>query len=56
MSDFKSGDVVVLKSGGPKMTVEETYGAWEVICIWFNESGALKREKIVNISIKKVQQ
>ncbi|MEQ6120992.1 DUF2158 domain-containing protein [Reichenbachiella sp. MALMAid0571] len=34
---FKSGDVVYLKSGGPKMTVKnyEPEGGNEVICTWF---------------------
>jgi len=36
---FKSGDVVVLKSGGPKMTVESTgptaSGQESVWCVWF---------------------
>lgn len=38
MDKFKIGDVVILKSGGPLMTVytmEELCG-----CIWFPEEGA----------------
>lgn len=43
MSELKKGDVVVLKSGGPKMTIEgignygmtEKYGA---LCIWFDKT------------------
>jgi uncharacterized protein YodC (DUF2158 family) len=38
---FKKGDIVVLKSGGPKMTVDDpdTVGG-DVLCVWFaNESG-----------------
>ena len=33
-NEFKVGDVVALKSGGPQMTVEETHydQAW---CVWF---------------------
>jgi uncharacterized protein YodC (DUF2158 family) len=38
--DFQPGDVVQLKSGGPKMTIDHTYtnaynirGAW---CTWFD--------------------
>lgn len=31
---LKSGDLVVLKSGGPEMTVKEIYSD-EVICQWF---------------------
>ncbi|GHV14760.1 hypothetical protein FACS189491_11430 [Spirochaetia bacterium] len=37
--DFKVGDVIVLKSGGPKMTVERiathTNGNEYVECSWF---------------------
>ncbi|PWV45361.1 DUF2158 domain-containing protein [Chitinophaga sp. S165] len=34
-NSFQEGDIVVLKSGGPKMTIQEP-GYW-VKCIWFNE-------------------
>ena len=34
---FKVGDVVVLKSGGPRMTVEEIEGQ-EVQCVWFDKT------------------
>lgn len=30
------GDVVVLKSGGPKMTVRATYPTGNVDCVWFD--------------------
>jgi len=40
MSDFQLGDVVVLKSGGPKMTIEQTgedtFGRAAVWCDWFD--------------------
>lgn len=42
MNDFKSGDVVCLKSGGPDMTVERietTAGNVSVVCVWFVEQG-----------------
>jgi uncharacterized protein YodC (DUF2158 family) len=39
MSEFKPGDVVVLKSGGPKMTVEQignnNFDRPTVWCDWF---------------------
>ncbi|MEP1093816.1 MAG: DUF2158 domain-containing protein [Cyclobacteriaceae bacterium] len=41
---FKKGDVVVLKSGGPKMTVDgyAWHGNYEsydtVICFWFDNT------------------
>jgi uncharacterized protein YodC (DUF2158 family) len=33
---FQEGDVVQLKSGGPKMTVEG-YEDGLVVCVWFEE-------------------
>jgi uncharacterized protein YodC (DUF2158 family) len=38
---FKKGDLVVLKSGGPKMTVDDPESGGRVHCVWF--AGA-KRE------------
>jgi uncharacterized protein YodC (DUF2158 family) len=34
---FKVGDVVVLKSGGPQMTVDEIRTSKSVHCMWFND-------------------
>jgi uncharacterized protein YodC (DUF2158 family) len=38
-NEFKGGDVVMLKSGGPKMTVTEQgtdgFGKPTVRCVWF---------------------
>ena len=34
--DFKPGDVVILKSGGPTMTVSSVNGN-EIGCIWFEK-------------------
>ncbi|WP_071145766.1 YodC family protein [Bacteroides ihuae] len=39
-NEFKTGDIVILKSGGPKMTVESIdmrYGEKDakVLCTWF---------------------
>ena len=41
---MKAGDVVVLKSGGPLMTVEqarvgEGFAVQEAVCVWFEELG-----------------
>ena len=36
MANFKEGDVVVLKSGGPPMTVKSIQGN-RVICVWWDE-------------------
>jgi uncharacterized protein YodC (DUF2158 family) len=39
--EFKKGDIVRLKSGGPKMTVEDVVedmgGDLSVYCTWFDE-------------------
>ena len=32
---FKVGDVVILKSGGPKMTVEDVEAGDTIVCQWF---------------------
>ncbi len=37
MDEIKAGDVVQLKSGGPKMTVRSVTGR-ECKCQWFDES------------------
>ena len=38
MAEFKVGDIVRLKSGGPKMTVEILLGDGELKCQWFDGS------------------
>lgn len=48
---FEPGDVVQLKSGGPKMTVEwievdQTTNAETVACIWFEEVG--RRQEVAS--------
>lgn len=42
---FKHGDIVVLKSGGPPMTVDAVPGEWqyhmkEYRCLWFKGATA----------------
>ncbi|MGE6292203.1 YodC family protein [Aeromonas media] len=39
MSDFKVGDVVKLKSGGPDMTVNRIEEVNRFRCIWFLADG-----------------
>lgn len=45
MKKFVNGEIVVLISGGPKMTVTETNPvatrnpSFDTRCIWFDESG-----------------
>ncbi|TIT45297.1 MAG: DUF2158 domain-containing protein, partial [Mesorhizobium sp.] len=36
---FKTGDVVKLKSGGPKMTVSDGAASGMYLCHWFNKEG-----------------
>lgn len=49
---FKVGDIVELKSGGPKMTVKSEYTAYGgVVCQWFSgkklEIGTFEPETLV---------
>jgi len=53
MAKFRVGDVVRLKSGGPKMTIEDIkpdrldwfYRTKDFItCIWYDRDGTLRRE------------
>jgi uncharacterized protein YodC (DUF2158 family) len=48
---MKVGDVVMLKSGGPRMVISEIDG-WEdedgntgggYLCVWFNANGEIKK-------------
>lgn len=41
MAEIKAGDVVVLKSGGPEMTVEYIENEW-VDCVWFKDKDKVK--------------
>jgi uncharacterized protein YodC (DUF2158 family) len=36
MSQFKIGDQVALKSGGPRMTIESIGDAGLIYCVWFS--------------------
>lgn len=40
MAEFKTGDTVRLKSGGPLMTVSTSSASGGVDCYWFNQSGS----------------
>ena len=56
MADFKIGDVVQLKSGGPKMTVYEFSGRpgnedFEVRCTWFEKSSQLNNWFLANVLV-----
>jgi uncharacterized protein YodC (DUF2158 family) len=41
--DFKVGDQVLLKSGGPTMTIEKIMGT-RISCTWFNGKNELSRD------------
>jgi uncharacterized protein YodC (DUF2158 family) len=42
---YKVGDIVKLKSGGPKMTVESVEGGNTYLCQWFDKEDRLERGK-----------
>ncbi|AKM40349.1 hypothetical protein NL30_10810 [Burkholderia contaminans] len=59
MSAFQKGDVVVLKSGSPLMTVSEIGDyimsggpANGVLCVWFEKSDA--KEKVFDAAVLKI--
>lgn len=41
---YAAGDVLRLKSGGPKMTVRDMDGADAVACTWFDRNGKLHKD------------
>lgn len=46
---YQIGDVVMLKSGGPKMVVEgvaEINAMQLASCVWINQAGKLERENL----------
>lgn len=52
---FKSGDVVTLRSGGPKMTVrwvEEELGTLAACCTWFDAKGETKEKTFLPAQLK----
>jgi uncharacterized protein YodC (DUF2158 family) len=42
MENFKRGDTVQLKSGGPVMTISTKLNDGSFQCDWFDDSGVLK--------------
>jgi uncharacterized protein YodC (DUF2158 family) len=50
---FEPGDVVMLKSGGPSMTVASV-AEDEITCLWFGEEGELFREAIPAIALQSI--
>jgi uncharacterized protein YodC (DUF2158 family) len=51
MSQFKIGDVVQLKSGGPNMTIESDAGEGNFVCQWFDGS-EVKRTTFQGASLR----
>ena len=51
MSQFKVGDKVQLKTGGPPMTVEGIESE-SVKCVWFDSKNVLKRSTFVEETLK----
>jgi uncharacterized protein YodC (DUF2158 family) len=53
MSDIKPGDKVVLKSGGPNMTVEAISETTEyAVCTWFNEKNEYRQMNFNLVSLE----
>ncbi|MDO8971624.1 MAG: DUF2158 domain-containing protein [Saprospiraceae bacterium] len=54
MQTFTIGEVVHLKSGGPKMTVENIAHG-KVFCQWFDENNNVQRAMFTPESLEKVK-
>jgi uncharacterized protein YodC (DUF2158 family) len=55
MKDLEIGDVVQLRSGGPKMTVHSLISDGDVVCQWF-EGNEVHGENFPNEVLKKAGQ
>jgi len=55
MENFEIGDVVQLRSGGPKMTVRGVISDGDIVCQWF-ETDVVHEESFPNEALKKVEQ
>lgn len=55
MTEFKKGEVVQLKSGGPKMTIQDLadYGPMGpkdgALCVWFEK--AIRHEHVFDVAV-----
>ena len=56
MTDFEIGDVVQLRSGGPKMTVHGVISDGDLVCEWFETDVVHHEENFPNEALKKVEQ
>ncbi len=56
MEEFKSGDVVKLKSSGPLMTVMETDKRKQMVrCCWFNKDEKFDSSEFHKDMLKKIE-
>ncbi|KJK14710.1 YodC family protein [Pseudomonas sp. 2(2015)] len=58
---FEIGDVVIMKSGGPAMTVVNLYndehsGRPQVRCSWFNSAEALQYQSFIPEALRKIEE
>jgi uncharacterized protein YodC (DUF2158 family) len=54
MEDFEIGDVVQLRSGGPKMTVHSLVSDCDVVCQWF-EGNEVHEKSFPKEALRKVE-
>lgn len=56
--EVREGDVVTLRSGGPRMTVQKVTDSTlhgdskNVHCVWFDEKHELRKEWFIGIALK----
>lgn len=60
MTDFSVGDVVVLKSGGPAMTVDSLHDDFRtgeplVRCTWFDKNDSVQFNNFSPLHLKAVE-
>lgn len=53
-TQFKEGDIVVLKSGSDLMTVQSVGGDL-IECVWFDQQGKLQSSKFKTVMLKKAE-
>ncbi len=51
---FKEGDVVRLRSGGPKMTVQTYHGEGDIDVVWFDDKHQQKSGNFAATLLEKV--
>jgi len=54
MENFEIGDVVQLRSGGPKMTVHGLVSDGDIVCQWF-EGNEVHEESFPKDALKKIE-